>query len=194
MQSELGWVFFSAGNEHLSYPTRVVEIHLNEIDQSLVTAISVSDHKLRKAGAGIALGLKDCLKGSGKITIGGHTLSVKSYSVFSSDQPILMGYLVVVSNTMLCHNLERFSTQDALSLVRNTIVKNNHAGQVPEELKLKTLQVVKMTALGLSASEIADVLHLTNRGVDYHLSVAKQKIGAINKPNLIFEARNLGWV
>ncbi|SDK18610.1 regulatory protein, luxR family [Ferrimonas sediminum] len=194
MQSELGWVFFSTGNEHLSCPTRVVEIHLNEIDQSLVTAISVSDHKLRKAGAGIVLGLKYCLKGTGKITVGGHTLSAKSYSVFSSNQSMLMGFLVVVSNKNQCQKLERFSTQGALTLARKTILKNNQARQVPEELKLKTLQVVKMTALGLSASEIADVLHLTNRGVDYHLSVAKQKIGAINKPNLIFEARNLGWV
>ncbi|USD36288.1 MULTISPECIES: LuxR C-terminal-related transcriptional regulator [Ferrimonas] len=194
MQSELGWVFFSTGNEHLSSPARVIEIQLNEIEQSRVTAISVSDHKLRKAGAGIILGLKDCLKGSDRITIGGHTSPVKSYSVFSSESSMPVGFIVIISNKNQCQKLEQFSTLSALRLLRNTILKSSRPEGDSSELKLKTLQVVKMTALGLNASEIADVLHLTNRGVDYHLSLAKQKIGAINKPNLIFEARNLGWV
>ncbi|MBY6019714.1 helix-turn-helix transcriptional regulator [Ferrimonas balearica] len=194
MQPELGWVFFSTFNEHRSCPTRVVETQLSEIEPSQVTAISVSDHSLRKIGAGIALGIKNFLKAPDRMKVGGETLSVRSYSIFSSDSAMPIGYIVIVSNKIHCQGLEQFTPSAVLRLVHSAVSKNSDLEQGFGELKLKTLQVLKMTALGLNAGEIADVLHLTSRGVDYHLSLAKQKVGAINKPNLIFEAKNLGWV
>ncbi|BDY05315.1 helix-turn-helix transcriptional regulator [Ferrimonas sp. YFM] len=55
--------------------------------------------------------------------------------------------------------------------------------------KRKTIQVLKLTAQGLSSKEISEHLYITPRGVNYHVDRAKEKLGATNKAELISLAK-----
>ncbi|TKB54554.1 helix-turn-helix transcriptional regulator [Ferrimonas aestuarii] len=192
MSSTTNWIFFSTKNEHASYPYQVKEIQINMVEQSLISAMWVSDPALRKAGARIILGVSEFGNKLSKMTINGQTAPIQTFAVYATDSHSIVGYVVIAISQ--CRHAEKLTTTSVLKLVRDTILKKGPVNNDLPNLKQKTLQVLKMTALGLNSNEIADVLHLTNRGVDYHLSIAKQKLGATNKPNLIFEAKNLGWV
>lgn len=63
-----------------------------------------------------------------------------------------------------------------------------------KQVKTRTIDVVKLTALGFNSKETADALSLSSRGVEYHLEIAKHFLGAINKPNLISLASQKGWI
>lgn len=63
-----------------------------------------------------------------------------------------------------------------------------------KQVKTRTINVVKLTALGFNSKETADALSLSSRGVEYHLEIAKNFLGAINKPNLISLASQEGWI
>ncbi|WP_028109160.1 response regulator transcription factor [Ferrimonas futtsuensis] len=47
------------------------------------------------------------------------------------------------------------------------------------------IEVLKMAAQGLSNHEIAERLHITARGVEYHMESLRNKLGAANRANLI---------
>lgn len=51
--------------------------------------------------------------------------------------------------------------------------------------KEKTIEVLKLTALGYSSKKIAEELHLTVRGVNYHIERAKVQLEAHSKAELI---------
>ncbi|QIZ76281.1 helix-turn-helix transcriptional regulator [Ferrimonas lipolytica] len=70
----------------------------------------------------------------------------------------------------------------------------NIAGLQDSKSNNKTKLVVNLTALGLNTREISKLLHLTTRGVDYHIEQAKRKLGANNKANLVFKANQYGWI
>ncbi|WP_028115002.1 helix-turn-helix transcriptional regulator [Ferrimonas kyonanensis] len=61
-------------------------------------------------------------------------------------------------------------------------------------MKNKTINILKLTALGLTSAEIAKEMFLSSRGVDYHLEIAKEILGAKNKANLIYLATNQGLI
>lgn len=54
--------------------------------------------------------------------------------------------------------------------------------------------IIKLTALGFSPKEISKALHLTPRGVEYHIQTAKMSLGANNKSNLVYLAAKQGWL
>ncbi|MGS0681972.1 helix-turn-helix transcriptional regulator [Shewanella sp. 125m-7] len=58
----------------------------------------------------------------------------------------------------------------------------------------KLQEVIRLTALGFSSIEIAKVLYLTPRGVEYHIKNAKDYFGANNKTHLIYLAIKRGWI
>ncbi|WP_417346400.1 helix-turn-helix transcriptional regulator [Ferrimonas sp.] len=47
------------------------------------------------------------------------------------------------------------------------------------------IEVLKMAALGFHNHEIAERLHITARGVEYHMESLRNKLGAANRANLI---------
>lgn len=47
------------------------------------------------------------------------------------------------------------------------------------------IEVLKMAAQGFHNHEIADRLHITSRGVEYHMESLRNKLGAANRANLI---------
>lgn len=57
-------------------------------------------------------------------------------------------------------------------------------------IKPKTQKVIELTAMGFNVSQISSLLHLTERGVSYHLDLAKEALGAKNKMELIYKATN----
>lgn len=54
-----------------------------------------------------------------------------------------------------------------------------------------SLKVLQMTADGLHNREISDQLHITIRGVEYHLESLRTKLAAKNRANLIHQAHRL---
>ncbi len=58
----------------------------------------------------------------------------------------------------------------------------------------RTIQVVKLTAMGFRAYEISRMIYVSERGVEYHLEVAKKQLGAVNRSNLIYLAVKFGWI
>ncbi|TKB48707.1 helix-turn-helix transcriptional regulator [Ferrimonas sediminicola] len=53
------------------------------------------------------------------------------------------------------------------------------------------IEVLKMAASGFHNHEIADRLHITVRGVEYHMESLRKKLGAANRANLIHIAHQL---
>lgn len=51
-----------------------------------------------------------------------------------------------------------------------------------------------MIALGLERKEISELFNLTRRGIDYHVDVAKEVLGATNKSSMVFLAIKQGWL
>lgn len=55
-----------------------------------------------------------------------------------------------------------------------------------------SLEVLKLLSEGFESKEIAEVLYLSPRGVEYHIAVLKQKLMAVNRTNLVAKALRLG--
>lgn len=59
-------------------------------------------------------------------------------------------------------------------------------------LSPSSMTVLKLLADGVGSNEIAEQLHLSRRGVEYHIDGLKQKLGASNRIHLVAKALKLG--
>ena len=60
------------------------------------------------------------------------------------------------------------------------------------QLSAREMEVLQLAALGHMSREIADVLYLSKRTVDYHLGNVFYKLGVSNRIRAVSAARNLG--
>ena len=63
----------------------------------------------------------------------------------------------------------------------------------PERLSERELQVVELTAKGLSAIEAGQLLYVSANTIEFHRRRIMQKLGASNAAEMISRAAELGW-
>ena len=83
----------------------------------------------------------------------------------------------------------------SLKQVQSTLFEHFHHELNPYRQTLlfnqTALQALKMVALGLQNAEISEELHITIRGVEYHLESMRNKLSATNRANLVHIAHQL---
>lgn len=189
MQTDVEWIFLGSSEVKVIPDCDINHIKLNSINPTLVSHISVSNNELRKIAATILIG-NSTWSSESKLSNNAFNIT-RAYSISNSDETT--GYFLIIINKNSCRGNKFLSDSYVKYYLLNSVIPSLSTESEKHRVKEKTLHVVRMTALGLSSAEIADVLHLTSRGVDYHLNIAKQLLKATNKPNLVFEAKSLGW-
>ncbi|TKB50959.1 LuxR C-terminal-related transcriptional regulator [Ferrimonas aestuarii] len=98
------------------------------------------------------------------------------------------GYLFLIFDQLNCAK-----KADVMGYVSQSILPYVHQQSARKSPSQRTKTVVRLTALGFTTTEIANALFLSNRGVDYHLDLAKKHLGASNRSALIFLAMQQDW-
>ena len=62
----------------------------------------------------------------------------------------------------------------------------------PVQLSTRETEILRWTADGKSAQEIADILHVTKHTVEFHIKNAIYKLQAVNKTSAVVKALVLG--
>jgi LuxR family transcriptional regulator len=62
----------------------------------------------------------------------------------------------------------------------------------PVQLSARESEILRWTADGKSAQEIADILHVTKHTVEFHIKNAVNKLQAANKTSAVVKAMVLG--
>ncbi|AZG73286.1 hypothetical protein EGC82_11235 [Shewanella livingstonensis] len=107
---------------------------------------------------------------------------VGAFCIFSDKirQDELLSYLEDNKVAEYLELLHLYMTQKYPKLIH----PSSHNGTI----KPKTHKVIELTAMGFNVSEISNILHLTERGVSYHIDLAKEVLDAKNKAELIYKA------
>ncbi|MCL1056500.1 helix-turn-helix transcriptional regulator [Shewanella gelidimarina] len=85
--------------------------------------------------------------------------------------------------------------ETSLKLVQSTLFEHFHCDLNPYKqttlFNQTALKALKMVASGLQNAEISEELHITIRGVEYHLESMRNKLSASNRANLVHIAHQL---
>ena len=107
-----------------------------------------------------------------------------------------------IDNTTLVHlfhesrdqtEIERVTQamQQTLSAPPRTVDAGNHGG---DHLTDREMEVLRLTALGLTPHQTASELHISYHTVRNHIANLRRKLQTSNKLDLVRKARNLGLV
>ncbi|AZG73289.1 helix-turn-helix transcriptional regulator [Shewanella livingstonensis] len=115
--------------------------------------------------------------------------------VSSPEQDFVGGFAIFseqIKQDDLEDYLEKNKIADYLDLIHFYMSRKYSNLTSPSQyngtIKPKTRKVIELTAMGFHVSEISNMLHLTERGVSYHLDLAKEVLVAKNKMELIYKA------
>ncbi|WP_169629302.1 helix-turn-helix transcriptional regulator [Ferrimonas kyonanensis] len=152
------------------------------------TYLSTSEQKFKTQAASIFNRLSRLNRSGFNVMIEDNLYRVKIFSISDPSSKDPTGVLLTFFSADKWGQAPQFTSSEAKRLLTSA------TQQCPLKLKSKTREIIKLTAMGLRAQEIADALNLSSRGVDYHLDIAKKNFGAANKANLIFLATKAGWI
>lgn len=148
--------------------------------------IYVSDEKLRKTSYSLAVTPKSTLNILREIK-SDHTITIKYLLVKCEASGELLGMVILFSNREVASN------EWVKHIFINQILPYANLGK-SHKVKQKTKDIVRMLAFGLDRNEISELIHLTVRGVDYHLDTARAILGAKNRSSLVYKAMLEGWL
>ncbi len=121
----------------------------------------------------------------------GHSLLAVPVCAFLPYQAVTLAAgpaLTMDTRTLLAADyvvVEAFRRLMALGVVRP---------ERPGELSARERRVVELSATGKTASEIADILEISQRTVHAHLQNASEKLAASNKTHTVVEALRYGQI
>ncbi|RTR31690.1 hypothetical protein EKG39_13330 [Shewanella atlantica] len=179
-----GWIFYQSKHCGLSrYASYEISPWDLKFDSRFeCSKIYVSDPALRQSACVIVASEKNAAfhftQAKDKQTQGQRVYSAQ----------LRQGYLILIFNQVHHPKIEEVK-QYFHDMVLPFILQQEQT----EELNDRTKTIVKLTALGFTTKEIANALFLSNRGVDYHLDIAKKTLGASNRSVLVFLAMQQSW-
>jgi DNA-binding CsgD family transcriptional regulator len=120
--------------------------------------------------------------------------TVLSYPVHHYTSMAWCGRFTLLSKDEDLHpNLANLDT--SLKQVQSTLFEHFHYDLNPYRqttlFNQTALKALKMVASGLQNAEISEELHITIRGVEYHLESMRNKLSASNRANLVHIAHQL---
>ncbi len=185
-QQFLGWILlktrhFNPSSIKLSSDTSVINIRSCEIDD-----YETSVKELNSAAC--LLRVSEQIYPRSTLFVGQNEAIYYAFNLENKSDGTAGGCLLLV-----CHSPCR---RHRLLLEANTLInqfKQRPVVNIPV-LKPRTKKILGLTALGLSTSEISNILHISNRGVDYHIEIAKQALKARNKADLTLRACKQGYL
>jgi DNA-binding NarL/FixJ family response regulator len=90
------------------------------------------------------------------------------------------------------HTLELLPETELEAEALAMAARENEGGKPPVRLSPRQAQVLQALALGLTTRQIAGRYGLRPRTVAYHIHCLQQKLGAINRAQLVARAAALG--
>lgn len=128
-----------------------------------------------------------------------NNIESSAYLFVSEKEDDFVGVFLVISEQLDSENLiarlQQDNIEEELKMLHFYMTRKHPKLTNPmiysNFLKPKTLKVVELTCYGLSSKEISELLHLTERGVHYHLDQAKEILKAKNKAELVSKAHKL---
>lgn len=181
-----GWILYVNKNEFVDCNIAIIE-GTNHA-QSCLQPMNVftSDNSLKKIAYSLLATPRHASKILTGMKIGGNDVIAKKYILQNSGTSGIFGELILlVEHDINSFELKRFFKDEIQAAV---------SGKVHKKIKQKTKDIVKMIALGLDRDEVSELFNLSHRGVDYHLDVAKEALGATNKSSMVFQAVQQGWL
>ncbi|BCV56221.1 helix-turn-helix transcriptional regulator [Shewanella algae] len=113
--------------------------------------------------------------------------TVLSFPVPSYANPTWFGRFILLASGRPEPDPER--VQQTLILVQSLLFEHDRQRFNPflqsRIFKANARKVLRMAATGLQNHEISDRLHISVRGVEYHMESMRKKLGASNRANLI---------
>ncbi|QIZ75779.1 helix-turn-helix transcriptional regulator [Ferrimonas lipolytica] len=185
VESDIQWVLLKgkslakADNPTLKFDTPR-HLHCCDFDDH-----KISDNKLNNIACWLRVTMESHNK-IGLVRFLGYPYTCHCFQIIDSSCEHSKGSLLILSRKNISRE-KSYKYAKKIYLEANLPEKSNSI-----ELKPKTKKVVGLTALGLTTREISELLNITNRGVDYHLEIAKSKLNAKNRPELILKAFKLG--
>lgn len=76
--------------------------------------------------------------------------------------------------------------------MKSTIIEASSNGS--KSLSVRELEVLKVVAMGYPGKEVADILYVSKRTVDFHLVSVFRKLGVNNRMLAVHTARDLGLI
>lgn len=183
----LGWILyvsknlFLEDNVTLSESNKYCEGYLQPIN------VFISDDSLKKVAYSLLATPRHANRILTATKVDGQRVIAKKYTIRSDSATETIGEIIFFIHIDGCSDLvlKNFFLDEVQPSVN---------GINDRKIKQKTKDVVKMIALGLDRDEVSELFNLTKRGVDYHIDVAKEALGASNKSSMVFQAMQQGWL
>ncbi|RTR38676.1 hypothetical protein EKG38_10880 [Shewanella canadensis] len=183
----LGWILyvsknlFLEDNVTLSESNKYCEGYLQPIN------VFISDDSLKKVAYSLLATPRHANRILTATKVDGQRVIAKKYIIHSDSASETIGEIIFFIGIDGCSELvlKNFFMDEVQPSVN---------GINDRKIKQKTKDVVKMIALGLDRDEVSELFNLTKRGVDYHIDVAKEVLGASNKSSMVFQAMQQGWL
>ncbi|WP_299803177.1 hypothetical protein [uncultured Shewanella sp.] len=186
MNNNIDWIYLHNGKS--IQVTTITPIHsfTNEVDLKNMYSISTSDPEALNSARYILAKNNVINSKSINIPVRMRNKHIALFCLHPQHSNTITGILILYST-------QRYEANDidiTLRRVISTIQEKEKQNINNKGINSKTQAIIKLTALGMSSKDIAKLIGLSTRGVQYHLEIAKNILGAKNNPNLILEAIN----
>ncbi|WP_299794875.1 hypothetical protein [uncultured Shewanella sp.] len=183
----LGWILYVSKDLFLEDNISLTEN--NDYCEGYLQPINVfiSDDSLKKVAYSLLATPRHANRILTATKVDGQKVIAKKYTIHSDSVTDTLGEVIFFIQIDGCSEL----------VLKNFFLDEIHPttnGVNDRKIKQKTKDVVKMVALGLGRDEVSELFNLTKRGVDYHIDVAKEVLGASNKSSMVFQAMQQGWL
>lgn len=183
----VGWILYTS--QHLSLDSNI-SLERNEnhsVGYNNVLRIYMSDDSLKTIAYSLLATPRHANRILSATRLDGQKVIAKRYTIYADCKAETLGEIVFFIYTDRINELAlKNYFMDEVFIHVNCINK--------KIIKQKTKDIVRMFALGLDRNEISELFNLSRRGVDYHIDLAKNILGASNKSSVIFLAMNQGWL
>ncbi|RTR33586.1 helix-turn-helix transcriptional regulator [Shewanella atlantica] len=183
----LGWIVYANHLASLSANISLIEKNNDSDSCHDVMKVFISDKSLKKSAFSLLATPRHTSRILSATRLNGQKVIAKRYTIHSDSIADPIGELILFIDT---------------DRINDVVLKNLFVDQIcpsidcakRSKIKQKTKDIVKMIALGLERQEISELFNLTRRGIDYHIDVAKEVLGATNKSSMVFLAIKQGWL
>jgi len=183
----LGWIVYASHPTSLNANVSLVEKNNDSDGYHDVMKVFISDESLKKSAFSLLATPRHTSRILSATRLDGQQLIAKRYTIHSDSIAEPIGELILFNDT---------------DRINDVVLKNLFVDQIcpsincanRSKIKQRTKDIVKMIALGLERKEISELFNLTRRGIDYHIDVAKEVLGATNKSSMVFLAIKQGWL
>jgi len=183
----LGWILYV--NNDLLIEANISLTECNDYCKGYLQPINVciSDDSLKKVAYSLLATPRHANSILTATKVDGQRVIAKKYTIHSDSVTDTLGEIIFLTETGV-------GSESVLKKFFLDEVQPSVNGINDRKIKQKTKDVVKMIALGLDRDEVSELFNLTKRGVDYHIDVAKEVLGASNKSSMVFQAMQQGWL